>query len=236
MPTPADPSAHAPPAPRRIPHRIETARLVLRCYEPADAEALRVTVAANKEHLLTHMPWARDEPQTLDEKLELVLTFRSGYDAGTNHVMGIFDRATGELVGGTGLHPPRSGVGHEVGYWIAAAHEGKGFVTEAVAALLLVALRLGHPMVTIRMDPANDRSEAICRRLGLVREGHLRRSFRYRDDPPRDTIQYTLLPDELEVAPWLAETEASVRAFDALGRPVDLGPAVPPASPPDPGP
>ncbi len=211
-----------PTKPPRIPHRIETERLVLRCYEPADAEALRVVVAANQEHLIEYMPWARLDPQTLDEKLELVLRFRAGYDAGKNLVMGLFDAATGDLVGGSGLHPTHSGVGFEIGYWITAEREGQGLVTEAVRAILLVALRLGRPLVTIRMDPANARSEAVCKRLGLVREGLMRRSFQYMDDPPRDTIQYSMLPGELEATPWVAETEASVRAFDTLGRPVDL--------------
>ncbi|MDF1799462.1 MAG: GNAT family protein [Planctomycetota bacterium] len=210
------------PDPTRIPHRIETQRLVLRCYEPTDAETVRVVCAANREHLVEFMPWARADPQTLDEKLELVLGFRSQYDAGKNHIMGIFDGATGALVGGTGLHPGAARFGFEIGYWIIAEREGQGLVSEAVRALSLVALRLGHGMVTVRMAPENTRSEAVVERLGFRREGLVRNSFLFGDDPPRDTVQFTLLPAELEASDWVAATEASVRGFDALGRPVDL--------------
>lgn len=216
-----------PEPPRRIPHRIETERLVVRCYEPSDAQALRDVCAANREHLVTFLPWARDDPQTLDQKLELILGFRGRYDLGTNHVMGIFERGSGRLLGGTGLHPPRSSVGKEIGYWIAAESEGHGFVTEAVSALCFVALRLGQPLVSIRMVPENQRSIAVCERIGLVREGLLRQSIQFQDDSPRDSFQYTLLPDELESVPWLQQVETSVRAFDSLGRPVDLSPAAP---------
>ena len=210
------------PTPKRIPHRIETARLVLRCYEPTDAEALRVVVAANQEHLVEFMPWARFDPQSLDEKPSTRSSFRSEFDAGRNYVMGIFDRVSGELVGGTGFHPRDGRSGFEIGYWITAAREGQGLISESVRALCLVALRLGHGMITVRMAPENARSEAITQRLGFRREGLLRNSFLFGDDPPRDTIMYTLLAEELEASDWLAATEDSVRALDALGRPVAL--------------
>ena len=41
-----------PPAP----YRIETGRLVLRCYEPDDAPLLKEAVDASIEHLLPWMP------------------------------------------------------------------------------------------------------------------------------------------------------------------------------------
>jgi RimJ/RimL family protein N-acetyltransferase len=46
-------------------YRIETKRLVLRCWEPKDAALIQEATAANKEHLLPFMPWAADEPQTI---------------------------------------------------------------------------------------------------------------------------------------------------------------------------
>lgn len=122
------------PERRRIPHRLETDRLCLRCYNPQDAESLRANVESNVEHLGTFMPWAQFEPQNLDQKMELVLGFRSEYDADRNLVMGIFCRSTGQHLGGTGLQPTgnaREAAGDgsgplEIGYWIGQPHEGKG--------------------------------------------------------------------------------------------------------------
>src|SRR5262249_24384090 len=40
------------------PYRIVTERLVLRCWEPSDAAALKEAVDASIDHLLPWMPWA----------------------------------------------------------------------------------------------------------------------------------------------------------------------------------
>ena len=82
------------PERRRIPHRLETDRLCLRCYNPQDAESLRANVESNVEHLGTFMPWAQFEPQNLDQKMELVLGFRSEYDADRNLVIGAMRNRT----------------------------------------------------------------------------------------------------------------------------------------------
>ncbi len=205
-----------PPSPR-APYRIETERLVLRPYGPEDAEALRATTARCKEHLLPFMPWARFEPQTLEQKSELILAFRARYDSREDYVLGMFDTA-GRLVGGTGLHPRLGPGAMELGYWITPENEGQGFVTEAVKALCRVAFDgLGVDLVAVRMAPENERSIRIPERLGFTREGLLRRGFRADISPPRDVLQYTLLEDEFVDVAWRADTLARVRAFDVLG-------------------
>src|SRR5262249_27870811 len=55
-----------PPAP----YRIETERLVIRCYEPGDAALMKDAIDSSLEHLRAWMPWAEAEPQTLAEKAE----------------------------------------------------------------------------------------------------------------------------------------------------------------------
>jgi len=58
-------SWEGPPAP----YRIETERLVIRCYEPRDAPLLKEAIDSSLEHLQPWMPWALDEPQThMDEE------------------------------------------------------------------------------------------------------------------------------------------------------------------------
>lgn len=39
-------------------YRIYTRRLVLRCWEPADAEIISQAIIEGKDHLLPWMPWA----------------------------------------------------------------------------------------------------------------------------------------------------------------------------------
>jgi hypothetical protein len=47
-------------------YRIETERLVVRCYQPSDAQLLADSVAESLEHLKPWMSWAHDEPQPFE--------------------------------------------------------------------------------------------------------------------------------------------------------------------------
>ena len=60
-------------------YRITTDRLILRCYDPCDAPALKAAIDASLHHL-AEMPWSREEPQSLDDKIALLRRFR-GLDA-----------------------------------------------------------------------------------------------------------------------------------------------------------
>ncbi len=158
--------------PWTVPHRIETERLVLRRYDMSDADDMARVTVASRHYLAPWMPWARDEPISMDERQELLTTFIRDYHAGTDFVMGIFLRDTGAYVGGTGLHT-RLGAGIlEIGYWIAADQQRNGYVTEAAAALTQVALDLaGAERVEIHHIPTNLHSRAVPERLEFTYEG-----------------------------------------------------------------
>src|SRR5262245_29064214 len=162
-------------APRGPAYRIETERLVVRCWDPADAALVKDAVDSSLEHLRAWMPWAHDEPQTLEQKVELLRRFRGRFDLGDDFVYGILTRDETRVLGGTGLHLRVGAHAREVGYWIRADAEGQGYVTEAVAALTRVGLELDAlERIEIRCDPANTRSAAVPRRLGYVHEATLR--------------------------------------------------------------
>jgi RimJ/RimL family protein N-acetyltransferase len=200
------------------PYRIETARLVLRCWEPEDAPLMKEAVDASIEHLLPWMPWARDEPQTLDEKMELARTFRGEFDLGTNFVYGVFEPDESRVVGGSGLHP-RGGDGSlEIGYWIRSDSIGKGLATEVAAVLTRVGFeKFGLERVDVQVDPDNERSINIPRKLGFVEDGRLRRRLPPKTEggPRRDSVLFTMLADELAGSPCVGY---EYTAYDALGR------------------
>lgn len=54
-------------------YRIETKRLVVRCYNPSDAQLLAEAIAASLKHLRPWMPWARDEPESLEDKVKRLI-------------------------------------------------------------------------------------------------------------------------------------------------------------------
>src|SRR5688572_32451186 len=84
-------------------YRIETKRLVLRCWEPKDAAMIQEATAANKEHLLPFMPWAADEPQTIEQKVELTRRFRGWSNGAEVLVYALFDQGELRALAGPGL-------------------------------------------------------------------------------------------------------------------------------------
>jgi RimJ/RimL family protein N-acetyltransferase len=203
-------SWEGPPAP----YRIETERLVIRCYDPRDALLLKEAIDSSLEHLRPWMPWALDEPQTLEQKTELLRGFRSAFDAGENFIHGIFNRDETEVLGGTGLHPRIEPGGLEIGYWIRAGATRQGFVTESTAALTRAGLEVcGADRIEIRIEPRNQASFGVPRKLGFVEEATLRRRLPGREGGPlRDVTIFTMLREDLDPA-----IAPGIRAFDARG-------------------
>jgi len=198
------------------PYRIVSERLVIRCWEPRDAGALKEAIDSSLDQLRPWMPWARAEPQPVSEKVSLLRRFRGQFDLGTDFVMGIFDEDERRVLGGTGLHKRRSAEALEIGYWIRSSHVGRGMATESSAALTRVAFELCDvDRVEIRIDPANEASLPIPRKLGFVEEGILRRRLPPDEEGvPRDVIVFSLFRDGFVGSP---ASSTPVRAFDAGG-------------------
>src|SRR6266567_2983388 len=101
----------------------------------------------------------------------------------------------------------------ELGYWLDAAMQGKGIVTQACRTMLRLAFE-EHQMhkVVISCATDNRRSRAVAERLGFVQEGILRQADRLYDRYV-DMVFYGLLKVE-----WNAET--SRRMPTSQGNPV----------------
>ncbi|HZC28309.1 MAG TPA: GNAT family protein [Gaiellaceae bacterium] len=199
------------------PYRIETDRLVIRVYEPRDAPLLKEAIDASLDHLRPWMPWARHEPQPLEQKLALLRAFRGRFDLGTDFAYGVFEPDESRQLGGAGLHP-RGGEGSlEIGYWIRADAVGRGLATEVTAVLTRVGFeQCALIRVDVQVDPANERSARIPRKLGFVEEGRLRRRLEPHEDggERRDSLMFTMLAEELAASPCM---RYAYRAYDALG-------------------
>lgn len=196
-------------------YRIETPRLVLRCWNPADAALLKEAVDSSVEHLRPWMPWAADDPQPLENRITLIRHWRSQFDRGEDFVVGVFDRAETMVLGGSGLHMRVGPRGMEIGYWIRASHINQGYATEVAAALTTVAFRVhGVDRVEIHCNPANVRSAAVPRKLGYTHEATLRRREPWADGQLGDLMVWTLFAAAYPTSP---AASLPVTAFDAAG-------------------
>jgi RimJ/RimL family protein N-acetyltransferase len=200
------------------PYRIETERLVIRCYDPEDAPALKDAVDRSLDHLRPWMPWTPDEPEPLDAVYERLREFRALYDRDENWIMGVFAPDDSRVVGGTGLHPRQGDAGLEIGYWVAADAVGQGYATELSAVLTRVGFACFDDIdrIEIRVDPANEVSAKVPAKLGFRKEATLARRLPVKQDSGlRDVEVWTLFRSELSGSP--VERHAYT-AYDALGR------------------
>ena len=195
-------------------YRIETERLVVRCYQPSDAKLLADSVAENVEHLKPWMPWVHAEPEPIEEKEKRMLRFRGMFDLQQDYIYGIFNKEETKLLGGTGLHTRLGADELEIGYWMHKDHVKQGLTTESTAALIKVAFEIIHiHRIEIHCDPANHSSASIPRKLGFTHEGTLRAKTAFLDKWS-DSMIWGLLEDEYPNSP---ASKTKIKAFNANG-------------------
>ncbi len=197
-------------------YRVETERLVVRCWGPEDAALLNTAIHESWDHLAPWMPWARGERPTLDSTLALVRRWRGEFDLDQDFVYGIFSADETSVVGGTGLHTRRGANVREIGYWVHVSQIGQGYATEVAGALTRIAFEVdGVRKVDIYCLPHNVRSAAVARKLGFTYEATLRQTLAEGDGTFSDGMLWTMLADEYATSP---ASRAQVKAFDIAGR------------------
>jgi RimJ/RimL family protein N-acetyltransferase len=197
-------------------YRVRSERLLLRCWDPADAPKLIQAVTESLDHLRPWMLWAKNEPEDLDTKVERLRRTRASFDRGRDLTYGVFSPDESRVLGGAGLHPRVGSDAKEIGYWIHVDHTGRGYATEATAALTRVAFEVERVRrVEIHCDPRNERSLAIPRKLGYTHDATLRGRTPAVGGGVRDSMVWSMLEEELAASPV---ARVPVEAYDALGR------------------
>jgi ribosomal-protein-alanine N-acetyltransferase len=153
-----------------MPTRLETPRLIVRSFEPGDAEAWVVLV--NDPEVTRFLPpTAPARMETFHERLEdrLAMEHDIGYT-----MWAVEDKAPRAFVGQCGLRPVDQGQGPEIdlAYHYARATWNKGYGTEAAVAVL------SHGLGTLKLDaimavamPENVGSWRIMQKAGMRYEG-----------------------------------------------------------------
>jgi RimJ/RimL family protein N-acetyltransferase len=112
--------------------RVETRRLWLRWPRQADAAAI---VRQAGEKAVAEMTSSIPHPLALHQVEDVVLRARRANAEGLALTMAIAPRSRpADLVGVIAIEPKAHGL--HLGYWIGAAHWGKGLATEAARALV----------------------------------------------------------------------------------------------------
>ena len=119
------------------------------------------------------------------------------------------------MIGDCGLHfPPGEPHQAEVGITLAPGHQGQGYATEALNAVLdYLFLSLGKHRVFASVDPRNRASIALLERVGMRKEAHLRESVWWKGEWADDLV-FAVLEGE-----WRARRSVAGRPFQGSTAP-----------------
>ena len=184
-----------------IPDRIETERLYLRPYQAGDGALVYAVGQRNREHLtlyesdnfLNHL---KDEQHAEIVVRELAVD----WFARKHFFLGIFHKDTHQWVGQIYIGPTHWDLPEfAIGYVVDVDHEGRGYITEAVKAVLCFIFdHLQAHRVRSDCNETNERSYRVLERCGFTREGHFRENRKNRDGSFHGDYQYGLLKSEFE--------------------------------------
>ena len=146
---------------------IETERLRIRHFTPDDWQA--VHAYTSNASVMTYVPeGAMTEEQTKQ--------FIAGTMTEGARTYAVDLRAEDRLIGHVGFHPWFAPRIYEIGWVVHPRYQGQGYATEAAAALL----RYGFESLSVHRVIATCQSEnapswRVMEKLGMQREGHLRK-------------------------------------------------------------
>jgi len=144
---------------------LETERLLIRPWdEPRDRAAFAALTHDPEVMRYVHggVPYSEEE---VDEWFARQARWMRDYDL----CMGaLIEKATGKLLGLTGIQPLGTTGELEIGWWLARDAWGRGYATEAGGAAMRHVLEtLDRPRVVAIIDPQNEPSKRVVARLGM---------------------------------------------------------------------
>ena len=139
----------------------------LRRSVPEDAEA--ISAYRSDPDVRIHQGWKKTDPDHVRGEIEQMLGRAPGEPGGWVQ-FSVETLETGELVGDVGLCPDREDPDVLlVGYTVSPVHQGKGYASEAVGALVEYAFdTLEADMVRAYADAGNVASVRVAANVGLL--------------------------------------------------------------------
>ena len=179
---------------------VQTERLLIRRMAMRDVDDIHVY--QSREDVCRYLPFA---PRSRDEVADKVAQFSEAIvltGEGDYWQLAIERLADpGRVIGDVyfSLRSTANAAG-EIGWTLHPSHAGQGYMTEAAGAILEVAFAgIGLHRVFARLDPRNEPSAALCRRLGMREEGYFAQDTWFKGEWG-DTSIFAILAHEWEAA------------------------------------
>lgn len=201
-------------------YRVETDRLILRCWSPADAPRLRAALDVCDAYLRPWIPFMKDEPRTLKETADWLRGIRAAFDLDQMHRYAVFDPDEKNLLGENMLINRVGPGGLEIGYWTHMDEVGRGIATEASSALIRVAFEIEKvDRVEIMCAPENAASASIPASLGFTHEATLKKRALDSEGGICDLMVWSLFATDYVSS---SAATVSLRAYDCMGELINM--------------
>lgn len=156
---------------------LRTKRLILGLPRAEDAYELHAYALRNHEHLAPWSPPAPADWRQFAAYARLVERIEREFEAGQSvrFWLRLGHAWEGKLIGAVSLGVITLAAFRAcyLGYHTDRAHEGQGYMTEAVSAAIAYAFdELKLHRIMANYVPHNERSERLLQRLGFVKEGY----------------------------------------------------------------
>lgn len=175
--------------------------LRIRPLQPADADALCAAVQASRASLSRWLPWCTDD-YGLQHAMDWIAFGQQAWSARREYPFGVFAADDAAVLGGVGLNQlDPAAQSANLGYWLHAAHRGRGIATAAAHAVADWGFAtLGLQRIELLVEPDNHASLAVATRLGARHDTLLRGHLMHRGRPV-DVLRLVLHPGDLRPAP-----------------------------------
>jgi RimJ/RimL family protein N-acetyltransferase len=175
----------------KVPETIQTEHLLLRKPRMEDVSAIFEGYAQDPE-VTRYLVWKPHKD--VQETEQFLFTCLRLWQAGKDFAYAITLEENSQLIGMIALHPMNLKI--EVGYGLARPYWGKGYMTEALRAVIDWAFTQSNVFrVQAFCDVDNLGSARVMEKAGMEREGLLRRYALHPNisDEPRDVYLYAIV-------------------------------------------
>lgn len=170
--------------------------VLIRPLTADDTLPLYRAVRASIDSLSYWLPWCHAGYSEADAA-DWIAYCQQAWEARREFPFGIVDRS-GELLGGVGLSQvDRANNRANLGYWVAAAHRGKGVASIAARLAARTGFeQLGFTRIEIVVLVDNIASHQVAEKLGATRETEARNRLLFHGHPA-NAVVYSLVPGDL---------------------------------------
>jgi len=179
-----------------IPDGLDTQRLLISKYENGDGEEFFQLIRSNYDHLQEELGEVHTI-KTIEDAEDYVRQKRIAWLSRERLVPKIVEKSTGRMIGQLWIEPNWGRMIFEIGYFVEAKSQGKGYISEAVKKAIEFLFReLGANKLEIHTKATNLKSVAVAERCGFTKEAQLRESGRTNEGKVVDMLIFGLLQSD----------------------------------------